>query len=97
MQGVSCLFKYRLFHIMHRVRYPGFTLLNQVEPSLRAIFPLLLLLARKCFFFGSKRFYLSRKLYGYPPALDRKIDKIREKKKANSTRPENGKKPLERM
>ncbi len=32
--------------------------------------------------------YLRRKLYGYPPALDRKIDKIREKKKANKTRPE---------
>ena len=35
--------------------------------------------------------YLRRKLYGYPPAFERKIDKIREKKKAKSTRPEKGK------
>ena len=34
--------------------------------------------------------YLRRKLYGYPPAFERKIDKIKEKKKANRTRPEIG-------
>ena len=31
--------------------------------------------------------HLSKKLYGYPPAFDRKMDKIRLKKKASRKRP----------